>query len=155
MCLVAIFFRVVNDAAVVVGANREEAFSRGGEPPSIHAGPCPFVAGVDPKAKGTWLGVNEKGVLIAITNRPRSEMPEFPRSRGLLAVDLLGCASSKIAVDSAFRELTKGLYAGCNIVCADREESYVIHAGDWPQVVPLAPGLHVLTANDVNDSRDP
>jgi uncharacterized protein with NRDE domain len=155
MCLVAIFFQVVDDAAVVAGANREEAFARGGEPPRIHPGSCPFVAGVDPKAKGTWLGVNEKGLLIAVTNRPRSQVPRNPRSRGLLAVDLLGCESSKVAVDLAYREVTQGGYAGCNILCADRDGAYVIHAGNWPQVVPLAPGLHVLTMNDVNDSRDP
>ena len=33
MCLLALFFRVVEDAAVVAGANREEHYQRGGEPP--------------------------------------------------------------------------------------------------------------------------
>ena len=29
MCLLALFFRVVDDAPLIVGANREEAYSRG------------------------------------------------------------------------------------------------------------------------------
>ena len=38
MCLLALFFRVVEDAPVVIGANREEAYRRGGEPPRLHGG---------------------------------------------------------------------------------------------------------------------
>ena len=33
MCLLALFYRVVDDAPVVAGANREELYARGGEPP--------------------------------------------------------------------------------------------------------------------------
>ena len=33
MCLLALFFRTVEDAPVVAGANREEAYGRGGTPP--------------------------------------------------------------------------------------------------------------------------
>ena len=90
MCLLALFYRVVEDAAVVVGANREELYRRGGEPPRLHDGPPRFVAGVDPVAGGTWLGVNEHGVLAAVTNRPKDRRPDRPRSRGLLVRDLLG-----------------------------------------------------------------
>ena len=30
----------------------------------------------------------------------------------------------------------------------------VLHAGDWLRVRPLPPGVHVLTAHDVNDASD-
>jgi uncharacterized protein with NRDE domain len=154
MCLLALLYRVVEDAAVVVGANREEAYDRGGEPPQILEGPCPFVAGIDPVAKGTWLGVNERGVLIAVTNRPKSILPEVPRSRGLLARDLLGKSSAREAVEFASRELDQGSYAGCNVLCADQGSAVVIHGGDWLRVRPLPPGIHVLTSRDVDDPGD-
>ena len=83
MCLLALFFRVAEDAAVVVGANREEAYARGGTPPQVLEGPPRAVAGLDPTAGGTWLGVNGHGLLVAVTNRPKSEAPAQPRSRGL------------------------------------------------------------------------
>src|SRR5438094_472973 len=35
MCLVAVLFRVVEDAPLVVGANREEHYDRPGEPPRL------------------------------------------------------------------------------------------------------------------------
>lgn len=155
MCLLALFFRVVEDAPLVAGANREEAYSRNGEPPQLLDGPCRAVAGVDPLAHGTWLGVNERGVLIAVTNRPKSQIPAQPRSRGLLARDLLGCTTSAAAVETAAGELERGRYAGCNIVCADSENATVVHGGDWLRIRPLPPGLHVLTSHDVNDASDP
>ncbi len=155
MCLLAIFFRVVEDSPLVVGANREEAYARGGEPPQVLEGTCRAVGGRDPTAGGTWLGVNDRGVLVAVTNRPKTSVPLQPRSRGLLARDLLACSSAAAAVDLAARELGTDQYAGCNVVCADAERLVVLHAGDWLRVRPMPAGLHVLTARDVNDGRDP
>ena len=154
MCLIALFFRAVDDAPLVVGANREEFYARGGEPPRLLDGPVRAVAGLDPTAGGTWLGVNARGVLVAVTNRARSRPPDRPRSRGLLARDLLGCASATAAVEAATRALDGGDYAGCNVVCAEAESAAVIHADDWLRVRPLPPGIHVLTNQDVNDPAD-
>lgn len=154
MCLLALFFRAIDDAPVVVGANREERYDRGGEPPRVLEGPLRAVAGVDLAAGGTWLGVNERGVLVAVTNRHKSEPPPRPRSRGLLARDLLACPSAAAAADLAIRELDRGAYAGCNLLCADAERATVVQAGDWLRVRPLPPGLHVLTNGDVNDTHD-
>ena len=154
MCLLALFFRVVDDAPLIVGANREEFYARGGEPPRLLDGPVRAVAGLDPAAGGTWLGLNEHGVLVAVTNRRKSRPPDRPRSRGLLARDLLGCLSATAAVAAATRALDGDDYAGCNFVCADAETAAVIHAGDWLRVRPLPPGLHVLANRDVNDASD-
>jgi uncharacterized protein with NRDE domain len=154
MCLIALFFRAVEDAPLVVGANREEFYARGGDPPRLLDGPVGAVAGLDPTAGGTWLGLNAHGVLVAVTNRAKSRAPDRPRSRGLLARDLLGCASAAAAVEAATRALDGGDYAGCNVVCADAESAAVIHAGDWLRVRPLPPGVHVLTNRDVNDPAD-
>jgi uncharacterized protein with NRDE domain len=154
MCLLAVFFRVVPDAPLVVGANREEVYARGGEPPHILDGPRRAVAGTDPLAGGTWFGVNESGVVAAVTNRPKSQVPPQPRSRGWLTRDLLGCATASAALELAACELGQNQYAGCNVFCADRDRAFVLHAGDWLRVRPLPPGVHVLTAHDVNDQGD-
>src|SRR5262245_24113719 len=156
MCLLALFFRAVKDAPLVVGANREERYDRPGEPPHLLDGPCRAVAGTDPQAGGTWLGVNDRGVLVAVTNRRKMEEPARPRSRGLLVRDLLlNCPRAADAVELAMRELQPKRYAGCNVVVADRERAVVLHAGDWLSVWPLPPGLHVLTNHDVNQEGDP
>ncbi|HEY7308855.1 MAG TPA: NRDE family protein [Gemmataceae bacterium] len=154
MCLLALFFRAVDDAAVVAGANREEYYQRGGEPPRLLDGAVRSVAGVDPVAGGTWFGVNARGVLVAVTNRAKSETPARPRSRGLLVREMLECPSAAAAVERAVRALEQNEYAGGNFLCADAERAVVLHAGDWLRVRPLPPGLHVLTNRDINDAGD-
>jgi hypothetical protein len=39
-------------------------------------------------------------------------------------------------------------------LCVDKKDALVMHAGDWLQVRSLPPGLHVLTAHDVNEEHD-
>ena len=155
MCLVALFFRVAEDAPVVVGANREEDYARPGEPPQLLDGPCRSAAGLDPRGGGTWLGVNEHGLLVAVCNRRKSRPPRQPRSRGLLVRDLLGCRSAADAVAQATHELDQNRYAGCNLICADSERAVVLQAGDWLRIRPLPPGLHVVANEDVNDGSVP
>jgi len=155
MCLVALFFRVAEDAPVVVGANREEAYARPGEPPQLLEGSLRIAAGLDPRQGGTWLGVNERGVLVAVTNRRKSKQPPQPRSRGLLVRDLLACPTAAAAVEVATRELDSNSYAGCNLLCVDSERAVVLHGADWLRVRPLPPGAHVLANDDVNDGTEP
>lgn len=153
MCLLALLYHVTRDTPVVVGANREEYFVRGGDPPRRLAG-VPAIGGVDPTHGGTWLGVNGQGLLIAVTNRRKSTLPDSPRSRGLLARDLLDCPSASKAAAWATRELESGQYAGCNFLCVDGRDAIVLHAGDWLRVRPLPAGIHVLSNKDVNDPTD-
>jgi uncharacterized protein with NRDE domain len=154
MCLLVLFYRAAKDAPVVVGANREEFYQRGGSPPQLVEGPVRFAAGLDPVAGGTWLGVNEHGVLVAVTNRRKSQPPARPRSRGLLARELLSCASAADAAHRATRELDQQPYDGCNVVCVDARGAFAIQAGDWLRVRPLPPGLHAIANGDVNDASD-
>jgi hypothetical protein len=156
MCLLAMYFRVAADAPVIIGANREEFYARGGEPPQRMDAACRILAGRDPRAGGTWLGVNEHGIVAAVTNRAKSDVPAEPRSRGLLTRDLLDYPSAAAAVERAVGELDSGSYAGCNLLVADAERAVVVHAGEWLHVNPLPPGLHVVTSTrDVNDDSDP
>jgi uncharacterized protein with NRDE domain len=155
MCLLAIFFRAIHDTPLIIGANREEFYDRSGEPPQFLDGPVRGVGGRDPRAGGTWLGVNARGVVAAVTNRPLPSPPAKARSRGLLVRDLLGCISAKDAVALATRELDTGRYAGCNVLCADRERAVILEAAEWLRVRPLPPGLHVLANHDINDGSDP
>src|SRR5437763_506886 len=103
MCLLAMLYRAVDGAPLLVAANREEAYARGGTPPALWAEPRAVVAGVDPQAGGTWLGVNAHGLLVAVTNRRLSHPPERPRSRGLLVRDLLAAPDALAAADPADR----------------------------------------------------
>jgi hypothetical protein len=154
MCLLAIQYRLVPEAPILVAANREESYERLSSPPSIQSGKPRILCGLDQRHNGTWLGVNQHGLFVAACNRPKIFVPAVPRSRGLLCRDLLRAGSARKAVDMALEELSSGNYDGVNYVVADAESGWVIHAGDDYEVVPLDEGLNIVANGDVNDSRD-
>ncbi len=57
-------------------------------------------------------------------------------------------------MDLAGRKLSADRYAGCNLLCGDASNLFVIHAADWLRVRPMPPGIHVLTKHDIDDESD-
>jgi uncharacterized protein with NRDE domain len=115
------------------------------------------VGGRDLVADGTWLGVNDAGLVAGMLNR-RTGTPPDPacRSRGLLCLDLLGCrtlaeAEALVAAEPA------GRYNPFNALVAHAGRAFVASQppGEAPRVVRLDPGLHLLTNVDVNDPTCP
>ncbi len=155
MCILALQYQAANDAPILLVHNRDEFYNRAAHPPRIQPGRPKILCGVDRKAGGTWLGVNQYGLVVAVVNRPKLHVPPQPRSRGLLCRDLLGYYCAQEAVESALRELKTGNYAGVNLLCADKNYAAVIHAGEQLEVVPISPGLHLLTSSNVDDWSDP
>ncbi len=152
MCLVFIAYRIDGCPPIMIGANREESRSRPITAPvccrvrSLRA----LLAGADHgpdgtfPAMGTWLGVNEAGIAVAVTNRSDGELAwaDQTRSRGLLAVDLLGFDRPDAASQFAREELTRGGFGGCNYLIAGAEATFVVEApgAGRVSVVGLAPG---------------
>ena len=153
--MLAILFQTVNDCPVLVAANREEFYDRPGTPPELWDGEVAIVAGRDPRAGGTWLGVNQFGLLVAVTNRAKRQPPPAPRSRGLLCRDLLACQTAFEAHERALDALTREPFAGCNLLMIDASRAYVVEAGDVLRSSPLTPGMHVVTNPGLNDEADP
>lgn len=154
MCVLALYYQSVGNTPILVAHNREELLDRPSQPPRIQSGKPRVVCPIDRKAGGTWLGVNQHGLFVAVANRPKAAAPAEPRSRGLLCRDLLGCRNAREAADLAARELATGAYAGANYVCADARFGAVVYGGNVTDVLELSPGLHILTNGDVNDPAD-
>jgi uncharacterized protein with NRDE domain len=154
MCLLAVQYKSVPEAPILVAANREEAFDRPSLAPSIQPGKPRVMSGVDARAGGTWLGVNQNGLFVGAANRPKLMVPAAPKSRGLLCRDLLRANSARQAVDIAMEELTADKYDGVNFIIADYESGWAVHGGDDPEVVELIEGLNIISTYDLNDLRD-
>jgi hypothetical protein len=150
----AILYRVARGTPILVAANREERFDRPTQYPKIQSGSPRVVCGIDRRAGGTWLGVNQFGLFCAVTNRRKTNVPPDPRSRGLLCRELLEVRTAKEAAAHAAKALATGAYAGANYICADGRHAAVVHGGDKVEIVELTPGLHVITSGNVNDPRD-
>src|SRR5262245_23713420 len=158
MCLLGIAFRQFEEVPLLVLANREEYYARPTAGPRVFSQeretPAWF-GGIDLVAGGTWLGVNEFGLLVAVTNRQKQSPPENPPSRGLLCRSLQRFRQTASAVGAAERELRDNRYAGCNLLIADRDSAVVIEAGDELKTTRLEPGFHLLANAALNDNDDP
>jgi uncharacterized protein with NRDE domain len=154
MCLLALKIHEP-PAPILVLANREERFDRPTLGPRITAvGSTRFLAGVDQVAGGTWLGVNEHGVVVAVTNRSKPTVAAFPRSRGLLCKSLLSCASAEEAMTRALREVKEHEHAGGNYLCLDERAAFVVEDAGEIDALPLTPGLHLIANGALDDPAD-
>jgi uncharacterized protein with NRDE domain len=156
MCTLALYFHVFPQYPIVVAANRDESLARPSSPP-VQLWPSPWIyGGQDLLAGGTWLGVNERGVVAAILNRHTPDPTEpHRRSRGLLCLDALKHTSAATAIQSITAQPAVR-YNPFNLLVADPSAAYVVYTLDHTfQVHHLTPGVHLLTNLDLNDPECP
>lgn len=146
MCTLLIATRVWQDAPLVVAANRDEKLGRPSEPPSVReASGMQFLAPRDLQSGGTWLGINQHGVLAAITNRWTPSPRDDVRSRGLLVVDALRPSTAVQSAD-AIAALDPSDYNPFHLVVAGADAAFLLWSdGHGIRRETLAPGIHVLT----------
>lgn len=155
MCLLAVFYQVDADCPVFVGANREEAYARKALSPEVRSlRDMPWLGGLDELAGGTWLGLNERGLVVAVTNRRKSQVPSNCRSRGLLCRDLLAFPSAGEALASAEQSIASHPYDGFNLALIDPRQAFVLEAGDVPRLTALPRGIHLIANGELNDPLD-
>jgi uncharacterized protein with NRDE domain len=157
MCIFSVIYRVIPDCPVFVLTNRDESTER----PSLapHASTLEnhtrWFGGSDARAGGTWFGINEHGLVAAITNRKKENVSANPRSRGLLCRDALGHETAKNAVDWVLGTLSQHEYAGFNLVLVSSAEAWVVEAADSTAATRLDPGIHSVSNGPFHSSDNP
>ena len=154
MGILAIQYKTLSDAPILLAVNREERYSRPALPPRIQSGRPRVVCGIDRATGGTWAGVNQYGLFVSALNAPKRAVPYDPRSRGLLCKELLSCHNANEAIERAESELLTGNYAGVNYLCVDHENGAVVYGGDSVEIELLRPGLHMLSSSRMDDRND-
>jgi hypothetical protein len=161
MCTVVILRRSGHAWPVIVGANRDEMADRPWRPPARHwPDRDNVVAGLDELAGGTWMGLNDEGVVACILNRAGSLGPVHgKRSRGELVLEALDHADAASAAE-ALGHLDPGAYRTFNLIVADNRDAFVLShrdpSGSLPIDVARVPeGVSMLTAHDLNDLASP
>lgn len=154
MCTLVILRRPDHDWPVIVATNRDEMEARPWLPPGRHWPDRPeVVAGQDLEAGGSWLGVNDHGMVAGVLNRPGALGPApGKRSRGELVLEALDHAEAAAAA-AALGDLDGRAWRPFNLVVADCRDAFFIrhHGGARPEVRPLAEGLSMITSEDPND----
>jgi uncharacterized protein with NRDE domain len=140
---------------VFAAANRDEMIDRPWQPPAEYwPGIC---GGRDVLAGGTWLALNRAGVLAAVLNREGTLGPAPGKeSRGTLPLRALAHDTAAAAAQ-AIAGLDAGAFRAFNMVVADADAAFFIRGlgNGRPEIVPLAPGVHMITAGEPDDMARP
>lgn len=156
MCIVSFVKDGHPDYPFVFIANRDESYDRPAAPIHRWVDAPEVTAGMDFKARGTWLGYTARGKFIAVLNHPFTDWQpslEIPRSRGQLLRDYL---TSEISIADFEEQLraTRKEYETYHLVYGTFEE--LKYYSNYEDVIrSLNSGVHVLanTEDDLSLNR--
>jgi uncharacterized protein with NRDE domain len=155
VCTLALYFGLFEDYPLIAAANRDERYDRPSAAPSLQGSNPTILAGKDLLAGGTWLGVNEYGLLVGILNRRLNSDPvshSNSRSRGLLCLDLLRLKSA--ADGHEFIQGHEAVYQPFTVLFADSREAWTAYNSEREiKAHRLEPGLHVFSNTGEPDTR--
>ncbi|MBM3558529.1 MAG: NRDE family protein [Alphaproteobacteria bacterium] len=158
MCTLVLLRRPSEAWPLIVAANRDEMAGRLWRAPARHWPDRPeVVAGLDELAGGSWLGLNDHGVVAAVLNRTGSLGPaEGKRSRGELVLDALDHADAVDAA-AAFMDLDASAWRSFNLVIADSRDAFWVRGlgAGRTQVTPVPEGVSMLASTDLSDTVHP
>jgi uncharacterized protein with NRDE domain len=153
MCLILLALDTHPDYALVLAANRDEFYDRPTAPAGFWEDAPDVLAGRDLRAGGTWLGIDRRGRLAAVTNyRQGRRETEAPRSRGHLVSEYLtGRAGARAHIARVEREAE--LFNGFNLICGDAA-GWSYFSNREGRARTLEPGVYGLS-NHLLDSPWP
>jgi uncharacterized protein with NRDE domain len=148
VCLLVVAFRVVADTPLLVGANRDEKLAR---PTTVltalNKRNPRILGGRDEHSGGTWLAVNQHGVVAALTNQPLGDAKDLTkRSRGELPLAMAHEPTAARAAERLLQQHRPDDFNGSWLLVGDRTSLFFIDFTGLvePTAVALPPGVHVL-----------
>jgi uncharacterized protein with NRDE domain len=147
VCLLIALSGTVPGTPLVIAANRDELYQRPADPITVLRGAQPrILGGRDELAGGTWLAVNEHGVVAGLTNQPATARDPARRSRGELPLAFTAYPDAKTAVTEVCPRLDPAAYNPCWMLVGDRHALFSVDlsGGHQARAEELPPGSYVL-----------
>jgi uncharacterized protein with NRDE domain len=148
VCLLVFAWEPDGEYPLLVAANRDERLERPAHAIDVLSEQGPrILGGRDDLAGGTWLAVNEHGVVAGLTNRPAPGGRDLTkRSRGELPLLLASHPTAGGAVADLLETVLPGQYNPAWLLVGDRNSLFYVElATDLaPIAVALTPGIHIL-----------
>ena len=147
MCLLIALFATVPDVPLLIAANRDELYQRPADPITVLRAARPrILGGRDELAGGTWLAVNEHGVVAGLTNQPATGRDPARRSRGELPLAFTAYPDAETAVTQVCARLDPAAYNPCWMLVGDRHALFSVNVSgaQRARVEELPPGRYVL-----------
>jgi uncharacterized protein with NRDE domain len=159
MCSIVILRQPRAPYPLLMAGNRDEMAGRPWKGPARHwTDRADVIGGIDELAGGSWLAINDTGVMAVVLNRHGTLGPApGKRSRGELVLDALDHADAAEAA-AALTHLDPAAYRPFNLVVADNRDAFwLTHRGDSGGRIELEripEGVSMMTASDLNDDSD-
>ena len=146
MCLLVVLHRSHPDSPLIVAANRDELLAREATAMTLlEEGPPRVLGGRDHAAGGTWLAINEHGVVGGLTNRPSGERDPSRRSRGEWPIFLARYPTAAAAATAFAATFAPADFNPGWVLVADaRDLFYIDMTRSTARPVALDPGVHIL-----------
>jgi len=151
VCTLAIAWQCLPETPIAVAANRDERFDRPASAPTTYRETPLVIAPRDETAGGTWIGYNEFGLFVGITNRWVDR--EGVRSRGALVADCLSYSTVEEASSFVADTVLKHRYAGFNLMLADATDAILFEYDGTLRKTVFDPGVHVVVNVGADGSR--
>lgn len=155
MCTVVFLRRPDHRWPLILGANRDEMGDRPWRPPGRHwPDRGDVTAGMDELAGGSWLGINDFGVVSGVLNRKESLGPDPAlRSRGELVLEALDHADAVDAAN-ALTHAEPRSWRSFNLFVADNRDAYWLRSlgpgARRVELLEIPEGISMLTAWGLN-----
>ena len=147
MCTLVILRRPRHPWPLIIGGNRDEMASRRSLPPGRHWPACRgILAGLDCEAGGTWMGVNDAGLVASIMNRVGTlGRLRGKSSRGELVLKVLEYEKASDAAAALVNSNTNA-YRAFNLFVGDARDAYWVRYRELeelhrPEVFEVPEGL--------------
>jgi len=149
MCIIAFHYKTNPQHELIIAANRDEFYERPTKQAYFWPTTPIIFAGQDSQAGGTWMGVNENGRFVAITNYRNPELDVLkPISRGRIATDFLCTADDASTFAEQLRRI-KDDVGPYNVLLYDGTE--LIHYNNiFDEITVIPPGTHTLCNATLN-----
>ena len=146
MCTLIVMRGIDPEYPLVLAANRDEKPARPTQNPTDLPGGV--YAPLDLVHGGSWIGVNRRGLVAALTNRFLAPRFRGRRSRGRLITEALTRRRTAEAV-AAIRAEPPGTYNGFQLFLDDGREAALVWSNAAEYIVePLGAGSWIFTGDD-------
>jgi uncharacterized protein with NRDE domain len=159
MCTSIILFRKEHHWPLIIGSNRDENLSRKSEFPARHwkKNRPQIIGGYDGENKGSWISVNDYGLVSIIHNRKLENDNEIKKkSRGNIILDTLNFENIADSIDY-LQNLNQNFYNGFNIIICDKSNCFWgkhVSVNNKVKIEEVNEGLSILTDNNLNNTKD-
>ena len=158
MCTLIILRQPENSWPLLIASNRDEMLERSFKSPFRHwPDRSQTIGGLDEEGSGTWLGINDYGVVAAVLNRKNSlGFSNLKRSRGELPLEALEHEDA-LTASEALQNIDPASYKPFNLIIADSQHAFwlcVANGAESVQKKSIPLGVSMIADGDLNDTQN-